>query len=291
MMADWGAWKPILTALALPPVPFLLMVLLGARLILPRRGLGYLILLTGVLGLWFSACHVTAVALQNQVLKPPPALYGLAQTRLSELGAAHAQQLRRTPKGSARPAPPAGIIVLGGGRQALAPEYGASDLSDRSMARLRYGIWLSRQTGLPVGFSGGVGWAQQGGDGGPAEAEVAARQAEQLFGVRLQWVESRSPDTRGNAAQALTLLGQDGVAEVVLVTDAFHMPRAQRAFIEAARQLSIAHADWPVIKVTPAPTGFWRRAERPVLDWLPSSEGSAEVRWALREWVGWWLGA
>lgn len=38
-MADWALYKPVLAALALPPVPFLLLVLVGARLILPRRGL------------------------------------------------------------------------------------------------------------------------------------------------------------------------------------------------------------------------------------------------------------
>ncbi|MGC8200758.1 hypothetical protein, partial [Salmonella enterica] len=56
-MLGLDPYKPILTALAMPPVPLLLLVLLGARLILPRRGLGWLILLTAVTLLWLSCCQ------------------------------------------------------------------------------------------------------------------------------------------------------------------------------------------------------------------------------------------
>ena len=45
-------WKPIFTALLLPPVPFLLLIIVGARLILPRRGLGWAIILPSVAGIW-----------------------------------------------------------------------------------------------------------------------------------------------------------------------------------------------------------------------------------------------
>lgn len=291
MTTDWSSWRPVLTALAMPPLPCLLLVLVGARLILPRRGRGYLLVLLGVLGAWFSSTQVGAVWLQHTVLQPGPSLYGDGQTRLAQMGQAHLQQVRRSSRAGPQPAPPAAIIVLGGGRDPLAPEYGASDLSDRSLARLRYGIWLSKQTKLPLGFSGGVGWGQKSDGGAPTEAEVAARLAEQQFGVRLQWTEARSSDTRGNAALTLAMLGEQGVPEVVLVTDAVHMPRAKRAFNEAARALLVQHPEWPLIRVTPAPTGFWRRSERPGLDWLPSAEGSARFTQAWRECLGWWLQA
>ena len=50
------AWKPILTALILPPVPFLVLLLVGARLILPRRGLGWFLIVLSVAGLWLAHC-------------------------------------------------------------------------------------------------------------------------------------------------------------------------------------------------------------------------------------------
>ncbi|MDQ6679563.1 MAG: hypothetical protein M3Y67_01185, partial [Pseudomonadota bacterium] len=50
------AWKPVLAALLLPPVPLLLMVLIGARLIRPRRALGGFVVVVAVALLWLSAC-------------------------------------------------------------------------------------------------------------------------------------------------------------------------------------------------------------------------------------------
>jgi uncharacterized SAM-binding protein YcdF (DUF218 family) len=291
-MADWGPYKPVLTALAMPPVPFLVLILIGARLILPRRGLGFLFVLTGVVGIWMSSCYVTAVWLQDHVLKPAPTLLGPQQARLEGMGRAYAQQAaqaRRSGRGAV-PVPPAAIIVLGGGREPLAAEYGMSDLSATSLMRLRYGVWLSRATGLPLGFSGGVGWAQQGDEVSAPEAEVAARVAQQQFSLPLRWIESSSADTRANAARTMAILAEQRVPEVVLVTNAYHMPRAQRVFIEAARHEAALHPEWPLVRVTPAPTGYWRRGERAGMDWLPSVEGMANVRVAVREWLGQLIG-
>lgn len=281
-MADWASYKPLLTALALPPVPFLVLVLVGARLILPRRGLGYLVLLLGVSGVWFSCCQVTALALQDHVLKPPGPLQGAALARLQASGRAYVQQValaRRSGRGAAV-TPPAAVIALGAGREPLAPEYGMSDLTHFSAERLRYAIWLGQRTGLPIGFSGGVGWQQQG-DIGASEAETAARVAQQFYGVPMRWTETRSADTRQNAVLTVAMLAEQHVQEVVVVTDAFHMPRALRLFKEAARHEVALRPDRPVLTVTPAPTHFWRREG--VLDWLPSVGGATNVRVALKE--------
>lgn len=292
-MIDVGMYKPVLTALAMPPVPFLILIVVGARLILPRRGLGYLILLLGVAGIWLSSCHGMAVWLFDHVLRPPAPVVGGQQTRLQSMGRAYAQltaQARRAGR-AASVVPPAAIIVLGSGRDPLAPEYGTADLSKHSAERLRYGIWLSRQTGLPLGFSGGVGWAQKGADSGPAEADVAARIAAQQYGVSLRWVENRSPDTRHNAAMTMAMLSEQGVPEVVVVTDAFHMPRAQAAFQAAAQHVAALYPERPVVKVTPAGTGYWHRDGNTLLEWLPSVEGATGVRVALRECLGRLVGA
>ena len=291
-MTDWAIYKPLLTALALPPVPFILLTLVGARLILPRRGLGYLFVLLGLTGLWFSSTQVTAVWLQQFVLKPPEALRGEALERLEQAGRGANNGRKSTRAGAvAGAAPQAAIIVLGAGREPISYEYGVSDLTAPAAQRLRYGVWLSRRTGLPLGASGGIGWAQVGGNPGPAEAEVAARIADQVYGVPMKWVEPHSSDTRGNAALTVTMLAQQGVAEVVVVTEAYHMRRAHRAFVEAVQTAAVAHPEWPVIKVTDAPMGFWRRTERPGLDWLPSAEGMARVHLALKEWLGWVVGS
>ena len=143
----------MLTVMALPPVPLLLLMLFGARLMLPRRGLGWLVILTSVALLWLSTCTGSAKLLSQFVLHPPDAI-----------SADRIRELKALPRG------PVAIVVLGGGVEPFAPEYGVSSLQHASLERLRYGIWLGRQTGLPLAFSGGVGWGQR--DSKP-EARVA----------------------------------------------------------------------------------------------------------------------
>jgi uncharacterized SAM-binding protein YcdF (DUF218 family) len=282
-MADLGMWKPVLTALALPPVPMLVLMLWGAWRLNRRRAGGVPMLLLGAVLSWFSACDVTAIALQDHVLHAPAPL-GADQRRTLAAqagpgGAARRNDERRNP-------PRVAVIVLGGGMEPLAPEYGVANLSGQSMGRLLYGIWLSRQLGAPLGFSGGVGWAQKGAADGPTEAEVAARIAAQTHGLTLRWVESASADTRGNADATVALLASQGVQELVLVTSAFHMPRAQRNFEQAAAHWAQTRAGAVPVHVTPAAMGYWRHDVRSVLEWMPSGAGFTHVHAALRECLG-----
>jgi len=257
-------WKPVLTAIVLPPVPLLLMVLLGARLILPRRGLGWLLLLLGTLGIWLSACAGIGAFLTRTLLHPPPAL-----------NSAQIAQLRADVKAHQ----PLTIVVLGAGREVFAPEYGASSLKNLSLQRLRYGLWLGRETGAPVGFTGGTGWSEAT---GPSEAEVAERLAAREFGVPLKWIEDQSRDTRENAIGTVALLKRSGIARAVLVTHGWHMPRALNLFNSAADGQ---------IEFVPAPMGLAPLMLSPALDWLPSAEGFERVRQVLKEALGRLVGA
>lgn len=262
------SWKPVLSALLLPPVPLLLLTLFGARLMFWRRGLGWLLILLAVLGLWFSACTVAGEWLLKSLLSPPPAL---AAERLDAL-----RKTMIAGKGSVA------IVVLGGGREARSPEYGVASLSPLALERLRYGIWLGRETGAPIMFSGGLGHASEP---GTPEAEIAAGIAAREFVRPLRWTEPRARDTRENAQFSTAMLADQGVDQLVLVTHGWHMARALRAFKDAAQHNG---AKWEVV---PAPMGLAQRVERPVLRWLPSSEGFLLVRAVLREKIGWWLGA
>lgn len=256
------SWKPLLTSLLLPPVPLLLLMLIGARLILPRRGLGWFVTLLSVTLLWLSACTASAQFLSQFALHPPVAL---TSDRIKELKAAKV---------------PTAIMVLGGGAEPFAPEYGVSSLSYGSLERLRYGIWLSRETGLPLGFSGGVGFAQP--DAKP-EAQIASQIAASEFGRPLRFVEDNSRDTRENAARTVALLRPLGIKHIVLVTHGWHMPRALKAFETAAAGSEI--------RIEVAPMGLARNTEMPVLQWIPSSKGTTDVRNILRELLGRLAGA
>lgn len=252
-------WKPVLTALLLPPVPLLVLMLVGTRLVRPRRGPGWMLVLLGALGIWLSACSGISALITRGWLHPPPALNAeqIAQLR-SEVKARQALT----------------IIVLGAGRDNYAPEYGSSNLPNLSLERLRYGVWLGRETGASVGFSGGTGWAD---NGGPAEAEVAERIAAKEFGLPLKWIEDQSRDTRENALRTVALLERAGIKRAVLVTHGWHMPRALRLFAAAAAGR---------IEIVPAPMGMAPLTRGTALDWLPSAEGYTRVRQVLRELLG-----
>ena len=258
-------WKPFVTALLLPPVPFLLFILIGARLILPRRGLGWSIVLLSVAGMWLTTTIGFARVLERFALGVPSAL---SSERLSQI------------KTEAKAKGTYAIVVLGGGLEPLAPEYGVSSLSANSLERLVFGAWLSRETGVPMAFSGGAGWAQRQ---SATEAEVATRIAAQELGRPLKWSEDQSRDTRENASRSVPLLKRAGVTHILLVTHGWHMPRAKRAFDEQAGPAGM--------QVEAAPMGLGSRAEGPALDWLPTAQGTSRTRWALREWFGRAFGA
>ena len=267
------AWKPMLTALVLPPVPLLLALLLGARLMLPRRGWGWLIVLASVGGLWLTACSGFARVIEPLLLTASPPL---RPERIAELRAEAKSAVVDKRTGNSRVA----IVVLGGGVEPYAPEYGTSNLASYSLESLRYGLWLGRETGWPVAFSGGIGWGNRP---GTPEADVAARIATEEYGRPLRWAESESRDTRENAARSVALMRESGVQHVLLVTRGWHMQRAKRLFEEAAHPGGM--------RIEAAPMGLATPVEIPLLAWIPSSAGFERVRLILREWLGWTLGA
>ncbi len=260
------AWKPLLTACLLPPVPMLVMAAwAGWRLRRQRRGGGLLLGLALSL-IWLSCTLEGDAALQRGLLPSPAAL---STDRLSAL------QREAAPAGR----PTVAIVVLGGGRERLAPEYGVSNLGPESMERLRYGLWLARRTGAPVGFSGGTGWGASHGD---PEGLVAARIAAQEFALPLRWVESESRDTRENAERIMPMLTESGVEHVLLVTHGWHMRRAVRAFEAAAGG---------AVTIEAAPMGLSEDDTEGLLRWMPTNNGYRRVRNTLRECLGLLFGA
>ena len=257
-------WKPILTSLILPPVPLLVLVLCGGGLLSRRSRFGWPVLGLAVALLWLSASSAASHVVSQVLLSQAPAL-----------SAERIRELRIEAAGRK----PFAIVVLGGGVEAMAAEYGTSTLQVYSMERLRYGIWLARQTGAPLAFSGGVGHAQPK---SVSEAEVAARIARDEFGRPLKWIEPQSRDTRENAARTVALLKPAGIDHIVLVTHGLHMPRALRAFRDAAGS---------AMRIEPAPIDLGGNGDVSALQWIPSSSGFVQMRYAVREILGFWAGS
>lgn len=257
-------WKIVAVPLLLPPMPFVLLMLLGAAVLRRSRLLGWTGVLAGAVALYVSLTPIGGDWATDWLLDPPRPV--------------------RQPTTLVEP-PPQGrtwIVVLGGGRTPWA-EYTQASLSAISMERLRYGIWLSRETKAPLFFSGGLG---PGSGGGPTEAALAVRIAREEFRFDIAGAEAQSWDTRTNAAYTMRALGGPDLGRLVLVTHQSHMPRALRHFVHERDLLGLNH------EIVAAPMGVQEsRAPRTIGDYLPSPDGFGRFRYAVREWVGILAGA
>ena len=163
------------------------------------------------------------------------------------------------------------IVVLGGGAQSSSPaEGGEPALSAESTSRLVYGVRLAREMPLPLVFTGGRAMGRQD---RPSEAEAAARVARSL-GIPEErlLLEEQSRTTWENA---LYVSREFDVTAPLLVTSAWHMPRAVYSFRR--------HGMDPV----PAPTAYRSDPAPPVAtDFLPSSGGFETSSRALHEYLG-----
>lgn len=267
MPTELAALKPLLAALLLPPGGLLLALVLAWALRRRQPGAARTLFVTALIDLWLVHCSGTARWLQDEVLRPPPALSAQQVEALSVTAAA---------TGSTA------VVVLGGGREEHAAEYGRGMLSPTGLARLHHGLWLAQRSRLPLAYAGGIGWSEQG---AVSEAEIADAIVRELTGQGLRWMERHSRDTRENAQNLLPLLQRDGVRRIVLVTHASHLPRALRWFRAAARE----QGKGSDIELVPAPTGFIGNDDAGPLAWVPTARGAQLVHAALHEVVGGWL--
>jgi len=179
-------------------------------------------------------------------------------------------QCWETPPGEVEQAAPAqAIVVLGAGKYPQAPDYGGDTVTPTGLVRLRYAALLHRRTGLPILVSGGSP------DGSSSdEAQTMRRTLEQEFRVAVRWSENLSANTLENARLSRGLLQAAGISRIVLVTHAWHMPRARLAF---------EHAGFEVIA---APTAHATRYRLTVLDFLPDPEALRDSALFFHEVIG-----
>lgn len=175
---------------------------------------------------------------------------------------------------AARPGPPPTVLVLSGGwfRPLQGGGYQVM-LTRADRARIDAAVDLHRRLGARLIFSGAPLP-----DGSDSVAQQMAAQALRLGVPAAQLaVETRSVNTHQNLLFSRQQFALDGVAPVLLVTSALHMPRA----VAVAQRLGLA--------VQPVPCDF--RAE-PALRkwqlWLPSNDGAAALEEVLHELLGLW---
>lgn len=154
------------------------------------------------------------------------------------------------------------VVVLGGGATLDTPDVGgAGHLGAHAVSRLTTGIQLQRQLNAPLIVAGGQVFAFSG-----PEAQIMRRVAIGL-GVQPEQVimEDTSLNTEQNARNVKRILTEHGLRSPVLVTSAFHMPRAVWFFQRQEVPVTPYPADYLVnragifswFKLLPSEGAFW----------------------------------
>lgn len=248
--------KKLIAALVLPPTGPVLLAFVGLWL---ASGKSWSVgrardsaSRAGRAGLWLtSLCLLGLVALSLPLVSN--ALMAPLQPH-SPIAAAQLKQVQA-------------IVILGGGTYSNAPEYGGDTVGQSTLARVRYGARLAKQTGLPLLLSSGAPY------GGRAESESMREVLEQDFGVKVRWVEAASRDTAENAQLSAKILKDAGIRRIALVSHAWHLPRAIPLFEREGLQ------------VIAAPTGF-RTISPSLAENLLPGEAFGTSRLAIREYLG-----
>ena len=162
------------------------------------------------------------------------------------------------------------IVVLGSGRERGDPAWGSDQPTGVGLERQRYAARLAKASGLPVLTTGGLHYGTP-----PSEAELMAVSMQDDFGVKVRWKEERSRTTWENAQMSAEILLPEGIKRVVVVTQAWHMPRSVWSFEKAG------------FTVVPAPVGFLGVDNaRPLGGWMPEFKSIWQSGQLLNEAVG-----
>jgi uncharacterized SAM-binding protein YcdF (DUF218 family) len=162
------------------------------------------------------------------------------------------------------------IVVLGAGRERGDLAWGSDQPTGMALERERYAARLAKASGLPILTSGGLHYGSP-----PTEAKMMADSMRDDFGVAVRWQEGQSRTTWENATFSAEVLLPEGIKRVVVVTQAWHMPRAVWSFQKAG------------FEVVPAPVGFLgvNNAE-PLGGWMPEFKAIWRSGQLLNEAVG-----
>lgn len=125
------------------------------------------------------------------------------------------------------------IVVLGGGFYQGEEMHNTWQAGGYSLSRLRYAAHLARESQLPILITG-------------FEASAMASTLIQDFGIDAKWQEKMSQDTDENARFSRDMLKKEGINNIVLVTDAWHMGRGKLAFDHYGFSALAAPTDFPM---------------------------------------------
>lgn len=236
--------KKIVSALILPPASLILLAFLGLWLTRSHPKTGRTLAALSLTTLLILSLPVTGNALLQSLETAPP----ISESHLKDIQA---------------------IVILGGGKNNEAPEFGNQDTVSRwTLQRLRYGAFLQQLTGKPILVTGGAPF------GGQTEATTMAQTLQRDFHANDIWTENQSKDTAENATLSATILKDHGIQRIALVSQAWHLPRAVQLFEREG------------LTVYPASTGYTTLEKQLIAEWLPNANSLDKSSIALKEYLG-----
>ncbi len=236
--------KKIISALILPPTSLVLLAFVGLWLSRKHPKSGRALATLSLVTLLILSLPVTSNTLLQSLETAPP----ISEAQLKDVQA---------------------IVILGGGTDRQAPEFGNEDTVSRwTLQRLRYGAYLQQQTSKPILVTGGAPF------GGRSEADAMAEALQRDFHAKHIWTENQSKDTAENAAYSAAILKEHGIQRIALISQAWHLPRAIKLFEQQG------------LTVYPAPTGYTHEDNEPIIRWLPKASALDKSSIALKEYLG-----
>ncbi len=240
----------LVKTILLPPLMHIILLLLAWRLRKRMPRLAQSVFLLAVLSLWVLgtpiASSLLALSLQQDMALLPDQLANLQVDA---------------------------IVILSGSQNETAPEFGEPVSGEEALSRLRYGAFLQRRTGLPVLLCGG----SVRGDEHRSLAESMAFDLFEGFGIKAEWLETKSRTTAENAQFSYAILRTINKTSIALVTSSLHMMRAKWSFEQAG------------FTVLPAPTNFIDMNPLTASSFLPNAHSLQLSSDVLHEWLGYWV--
>lgn len=237
-------FKKIISALVLPPTSLILLALAGLWFGQNRPKTGRILATLSLATLLILSLPATGNALLQSLETSQP----ISKAQLEDMQA---------------------IVILAGGKNNEAPEFGNADTVNRwTLQRLRYGAYMQEQTGKPILVTGGGLFGER------PEADAMAEALQRDFHSKDIWIEDQSKDTAENAAYSAAILKQHDVQRIAIISQAWHLPRAIKLFEQQG------------LTVYPAPTGYTNEDNEPIIRWLPKASALDKSAIALKEYLG-----
>jgi len=239
----------IFTTLILPPGGFIALGVIGLGISLLWKKLGSLVAALSLVGILLCSLPVVASLLTDTLQTDAPLVDKDLKRTLANVDA---------------------LVLLAGGRRSDAEEFDGDTVSEFTLERVRYAAWLAKRTGLPLIVSGG-----RLDDENKSLAELIKDVLQKEFIVIVDQIEGDSRNTFENAKNTANILKINKMKKIALITHAWHMPRAKKAFEHFG------------IEVIPAPTAFYGRSPHlSSLDFLPSAHAFLYSSMAFHELFG-----